>query len=267
MNRLLGIASLVLGTLAFSHAHAHRSWVLPSATVLSAPGDWVTVDAAVSNELFYFNHVPLRLDSLKIAGPTGAPIAPQNMSTGKFRSTFDAQLSEAGTYRIAIVNDGVMATYKDKGEQKRWRGRAEDFAKQVPASAQELKVFETIGRVETFVTAGKPSEIAAVGSGLELVPVTHPNDLFAQEPARFKFLVDGKPGSDLEVTIVPGGSRYRDQPNELKVKTDAQGQFEVTWPEAGMYWINATTQDKNTRLEQASERRLSYTATLEVLAP
>ena len=39
---------------------AHRQWMLPSSTVLSGSDPWVTVDAAVSNELFYFDHVPMR---------------------------------------------------------------------------------------------------------------------------------------------------------------------------------------------------------------
>jgi uncharacterized GH25 family protein len=267
MNRLIGLASVLLGTLAFSTAQAHRTWLLPSSTVLSAPGEWVTVDAAVSNQLFYFNHVPLRADTLEIVAPNGAKVAPQNVSTGKFRTTFDVQLNEAGTYRIAVVNDGVMASYKVGGEQKRWRGRAQDFAKQVPANAEELRVFETTARVETFVTAGKPSELKALGRGLELVPVTHPNDLVAGEPARFKFLLDDQPARDLEVTIVAGGERYRDRPIELKTSTDAQGELEVTWPEPGMYWINASAQDRNTQIEQASERRVSYVATVEVMAP
>jgi hypothetical protein len=32
-----------------------------------------------------------------------------------------------------------------------------------------------------------------------------------------------------------------------------------------MYWINASTQDDKTSLKQARQRRLSYSATLEVL--
>ena len=47
---------LILAALAPS-LFAHRQWVLPSSTVLSAADPWVTVDAAVSNELFYFDHV------------------------------------------------------------------------------------------------------------------------------------------------------------------------------------------------------------------
>jgi type IV secretory pathway VirJ component len=42
---------------------AHRGWIVPSATVLSGDGAWVTLDAAVSNELFYADHNPMRLDA------------------------------------------------------------------------------------------------------------------------------------------------------------------------------------------------------------
>lgn len=40
---------------AFGSAQAHNVWLLPSTTVLSK-SEWITVDAAVSNDLFFFNH-------------------------------------------------------------------------------------------------------------------------------------------------------------------------------------------------------------------
>ena len=126
-------------------------------------------------------------------------------------------------------------------------------------------VTEGIGRVETFVTKGKPSNVAAIGKGLELVPVTHPNDLFAGEEATFKLVVDGKPASGLEVEIVRGATRYRNAQDEIKVTTGDDGSFKVTWPEAGMYWLEASTTDDKTSATQAKQRRLSYVATLEVL--
>jgi hypothetical protein len=77
--------------------------------------------------------------------------------------------------------------------------------------------------------------------------------------------LDGKPAADIEVLIVPGGSRYRDQVNEIKLKTDSQGKFSVKWPQAGMYWLDADAEDDKTAIKQASERRLAYVATFEVL--
>ena len=42
---------------------AHNAWLLPSTTVFSK-ADTVTIDAAVSNDLFVANHNPLRLSAI-----------------------------------------------------------------------------------------------------------------------------------------------------------------------------------------------------------
>lgn len=261
------IAALALAVSLPLSAHAHRQWLLPSATVLSGNEAWVTVDAAVSNDLFYFEHFPLRLDGLVVTAPDGKPVQAVNAATGKYRSTFDVQLAQQGTYKIAVVNNGVFASYKVDGQQKRWRGSAEAFAKEVPANAQELKVTQMNSRVETFATAGKPSKgaLAVTGAGLELQAITHPTDLVAGDTASFQLLLDGKPAAGIEVEVVPGGIRYRDKLQDTKVKTDAEGKFGIKWTGPGMYWIEASVSDQKTTLPQATQRRASYIATLEVL--
>src|SRR5688500_3455106 len=95
ISKLILIAAALLPSMSF----AHKAWLLPSATVL-APDQWITVDAAVSNDLFYFNHVPLRLDGLSVTAPDGAKLDAQNKSTGKYRSTFDVHLAQSGTYKL-----------------------------------------------------------------------------------------------------------------------------------------------------------------------
>jgi len=247
-------------------AQAHNVWLLPSATVLSKAGDWITVDAAVANDLFFFNHFPLGLDGLVITAPDGSRLAPQNPHKGRLRSVFDLELKQVGTHRLAVLNDGITASYKDaQGQNRRFRGTAEKFAAEVPANAQDLKVTQSLGRIETFVTLGKPSPVKPAGKGLELVPITHPNDLVQGEQARFAFHVDGKPAANLEVALVRGSTRYRDDLQTIAVKTDAKGEFAVTWPQAGMYWVDADAEDDKTTVKEASVRRLSYVGTLEVL--
>ena len=263
---LKAIALAVSMFLPFS-AQAHKAWLLPSDTVLSGEDPWVTVDAAVSNDLFYFNHVPLRLDALVITGPDGTTLKPENSATGKFRSTFDVHLVEPGTYRIAVVNAGIFASWDADGKPKRWRGSVEAFATEVPSDAVNLKVSQSAGRVETFVTAGRPNDVALkpTGAGFELMPVTHPNDLFAGEEATFVLLLDGKPATARNVEIVPDGIRYRDKQNEFVATTGNDGRFSVTWPAAGRYWLETRLEDDKTTLPKASRRRVSYAATLEVL--
>jgi len=247
-------------------SHAHKMWLLPSATV-STVDQWVTVDAAVSNNLFNFDHVPLRLDALAITAPDGSKVAAESPFTGKYRSVFDVPLKQSGTYKVAIVNNGLFANYEQNGQRKRWRGNAEKFATEIPADAKNLQVSESIGRVETFVTAGKPTETALKPSnvGLELIPVTHPNDLYAGEASKFRFLIDGQPAADLEVVVQPGGTRYRNDQEEQKLKTDANGEVSIDWAAPGMYWLEAGAQDQKTSVKQAKQRRLSYVATFEVL--
>jgi uncharacterized GH25 family protein len=261
-------AVLVLSAVVPVAAHAHKAWLLPSSTVLSGKDDIaVTVDAAASNDLFYFDHRPLRLESLVVTGPDGAKVAPENASTGKYRSTFDLSLKAPGTYRIALVMDGAFARYKEDGKEKRWRGRAESMAKEIPASATDLVVTESVRRIETFVTAGSPDDVALkpTGKGLELVPVTHPNDLVENSEAEFKLVLDGKPAPGVKVEIVRGGIRYRNQLGETTVTTDENGVFKYTWPEPGMYWLEANVSDDKATLKDAKERRAGYSATLEVL--
>ena len=249
-------------------AAAHRTWMLPSATVLSGQDPWITVDAAVSNDLFYFEHVPLRLDGLQVITPTGGEGKAENQATGKYRSTFDVHLDQPGTYKIAMAGGGIMAFWEENGQRKRWRGTAETFAKEVPANAEKLQVTENSRRMEIFATAGKPTDavLKPTGKGLELVPVTHPNDLFAGEAATFQFVLDGKPAANLDVSVIPGGIRYRNDLGEMKLKTDKDGKLAVTWPQPGMYWMEAEVEDTNTSIKQAAKRRASYNTTLEVLA-
>jgi uncharacterized GH25 family protein len=257
--------------LAFT-AEAHRAWLLPSATVLSSNDAWVTLDAAVSNDIFHADHAPMRLDDLIVTAPDGKATAITNASTGKFRSSFDLQLPQKGTYKIAIASSGLMATWETaEGERRMWPQRGQkadpkDFATQVPKDAKKLQVTEFSRRMETFVTSGTPSEtvLQPTKKGLELKPVTHPNDLFAGEAAEFILLMNGKPAADVKVTVIAGGMRYRNDQQAIEVVTDKKGQFQITWPAAGMYWLTAQYRDDKAA-KPATQRAANYSATFEVL--
>lgn len=261
-TRALVAATLALAALS---AQAHDIWFKPSSTVLSK-SDWVTVDAAVSNDVFFFNHRPLGLEGVKVSAPDGSAVEMKNVAKGELRSVFDFKPEQIGTHRVTMQSTGVMGSYKDaKGQPKRVRGSVEEVLKQIPADAKEVHVIESLRRMETFVSLGKPSALGVTGKGLELKPVTHPNDLVASEEATFDFLIDGKPAADLEIELVADGIRYRDGTDAMKFKTDAKGRVLIKFPRAGLFWLNTDAKDNKTTIAKATERRLSYTATLEVL--
>jgi uncharacterized GH25 family protein len=242
--RQLCLTTLTAATLLLAPAtHAHNLWLQPSSTVLSK-GGWITVDAAVSNDLFYFNHVPLQLDNLQVTTPSGGLLAAQNPHRGRLRSVFDLELTEVGTYRVAVATRGIFASYKLNGERKRWRGQnLADLEKEIPAGAEELVATESGRRIETFVTVGKPSAVRAVGSGLEMLPVSHPNDLVSGERATFAIVLDGKPVAGAKVSVIRGGTRYRDQLEDQTLETGADGRFSVEWKKPGMYWLEIGHED------------------------
>lgn len=225
-------------------AQAHRQWMMPSATSLSGDDSWVTVDAAISNDLFYFEHFPMPTDGIAVTEPDGSTGRIENAAKGRYRSTFDVHLTKPGTYRIANVSTGVMGSYMLNGKQERLpRGTTKDkLASVIPAGATDVQTAEMSNRNEIFVTLGAPTTtiFKPTGTGIEMVPVTHPNDLVSGEAATFQFLLDGKPAADLKVTVIPGGIRYRDALGQMDLTADEDGKVVVNWPEPGMYWMNAS---------------------------
>jgi len=258
------IAALAALALPMS-AQAHRAWLAPTSTVLSGTDAWVGFDAGMSNGVFIADHAAMNLSNLVITGPDGAAVAPENLHRAKYRSSFDLHLTTPGTYRVANVMGGVVVAYTVNGTTTRWRGAEADIAANVPAGATDVTVTRSDSRVETFVTLGAPTtdNLQPTGKGIELVPVSHPNDLVAGEAATFKLVRDGQPAADLDVTIARGGTRYRDNPEEITVRTGADGSFSVTWPEPGLYWVNASVRTPAADGQPAASAQ--YNGVMEVL--
>ncbi|ATE65313.1 DUF4198 domain-containing protein [Rhizorhabdus dicambivorans] len=264
-------------------ASAHRQWLVPSATVFSGTDSYVTVDAASSNDLFFADHRPSSLNAIKVWAPDGSEGKIENGASGAVRSTFDVKLDKPGTWKIGTLNSMVTGSFKLNGEERRVGGRMGGGAggpgggtrtppvavADIPAEATDIKLTEIISRNEIYITADASSATVfkPSGKGLEFEPVTHPDALVAGETASFRFLIDGKPASGLKVTVVPGGKRYRNDDGARDFTTGADGIARIDWPAAGLYWINATATDNKPSEPKASQRRMGYTTTVEVLLP
>jgi hypothetical protein len=262
----------VLLAAAAAGASAHRPWILPSASFVEGEDAWVTLDAAISEGMFYFDHLPLKLDGATVTDPDGAVTPLPAAAIGKLRTTVDLKMPKDGTYKVSLVNSSVMGSYKLGNEMKRFRSTEQAYAKEVPPDATDLRITRMHQRIETFVTANKQSSgaLKPTGVGLELVPVTNPTDLRAGETARWRFQLDGKPLPNFPFSLVPGGVKYRGTLGEVRLATDAQGEASFKLPAANMYWVSASwpaVQAKGPGLDNgpADARRYGYIATVEVL--
>ncbi|QOY93325.1 DUF4198 domain-containing protein [Massilia sp. UMI-21] len=261
------VLSLALASVCCS-ASAHRGWMLPSSSFIEKEEAWVTIDGAVSEGLFEFDHVPLRMDGVSVTDPDGVTTAATGAVLGKLRSTLDLRLPKDGTYRIAMVSNNVMGSYKLGGEEKRFRGPEASIAAEIPAGATDVRKSHTHSRMETFVSANKLSTgaLKPSGEGLELVPVTHPNDLRAGETARVRFQLDGKPLPNFPFSLVPAGVKYRGTINEIRLSTDARGEASFTLPAANRYWMSAKYPVEQAKGPgEPGARRYAYSATFEIL--
>jgi hypothetical protein len=255
--------AIALAGIALS-AQAHRPWMLPSATLIETEREaWVTIDGAISEGLFDLDHLPLRMDGLTVTGPDGQTAPAPAATVGKFRSSVDLKLPQNGTYRVTLAATSVMGSYKLNGEMKRFRATEQTADKEIPAGATDVSRTTMVQRQDTFVTLNKPSTAAlkATGAGLELVPVTHPNELRAGEKATFRFLLNGQPLPNFPFSLIPGGVKYRGTINEVRLVTNAKGEATFTLPAPNMYWLSA----KYPYAESTDTRRYSYSATLEIL--
>lgn len=265
MKKSLALVAALAALAIPMSAQAHRAWLAPTSTVLSGDSAWVGFDAGMSNGVFIPDHAPMNLAGLIVTAPDGSTLQPENLHRARYRSSFDLHLTQPGTYKVANVMGGVMATWTENGEQKRWRGQAAEFPAAIPAGATDVVATRTSNRIETFVTLGAPTDTVFTNpaEGLVMIPVTHPNDLVAGEPATFKLSNDGVAAAGVQVTVARGGTRYRDNPEEMTVVTGADGSFTLTWPEPGMYWLNASVRTPAEGETIASNAQ--YVAVLEVL--
>lgn len=267
-KKTLHVAAAIVsvGLVTLSSGLAHRQWILPSTSVLSGENQWISVDAAISNDLFFPNHHAIPLSRLQAISPTGKSLELQNASEGKIRTAFELLLEEAGTYRIFSQNEMMFAHWTEDGEPQRARATAEEMEARDLDSMEALKLATYMIRVESIVTCGEPTDLKLTNTGLEFEFVSHPNDLFSGETSTFQVVLNGKPAPDIEVTIVKGNDRFRDSVDEMKLTSDDEGMIEIEWSEPGRYWIEASADLPNGEFKgHAMKQGAYYALTVEVL--
>ena len=254
-------------------AQAHNLWLLPSETSKGGKGGWVTFDVAVSTEIFNVGSGAPKVDVVEVVAPDAAVSKVQNIWQGKLRSSFDLDINQPGTYKIFAATHGLIARWETAdGKRGFWPPRGakaepSELAAAVPKNAKNLEIIQASRRTETFVSLGAPSKVSLKPTlqGLELVPLTHPNNLAVGEVSEFMFLMDGKPAVGAKIAVIEGGSRYRLAPGAQHYETDKNGQVKISWKKTGIYWLGAEYKDDQAT-KPATHRSGVYSATLEVLS-
>lgn len=253
-------------------AHAHKRWILPSIFNVSDT-QWVAVDATVSNNIFYPD-IPWPINDISVTTPTGGSGQIENKAKSHRRNSFDVHINETGTYKITSKADIFFASFSpdanktDKKSMQHMRNYDFNTLKaQLPKNASNVLFSKSASRLETYVTLDAPNTEAfkPSKSGIELIPVTHPNDLYESESATFQFLFNGKKATGLNVSVIWDGTRHRDQEQAINLKTNENGEVTINLDKTGRFLLETSHAVKTEKDNQFSALYFSYLGTFEVL--
>lgn len=229
--RLLTLPAMLL--LAAS-ASAHTPYLAPSDFAPRA-GQTVTLDASFA-ETFFVPEVAFDDSRFEVTGPDGASAAPTSVQVLKTRTVAEHTLGQqTGTYRFStgLRLGAQFRTWELNGK----RESARDADTKIPAGAKVIANFQSRTLAETYVSVGEPDRAALAprNSGLEFVPVTHPNDLYVGESFVFTVQYDGKPLANQKVEVTEAVWTSDRKPQVVELTTDAKGRAAWKLERAGTW--------------------------------
>ncbi|MGF6416875.1 putative GH25 family protein [Stenotrophomonas sp. AN71] len=218
-------------------ASAHTPYLVPS-NVAPRAGQTIALDASFA-ETFFVPEAAFDGSQFTVTGPDGAE-APLPSQVMKTRTVAEYTLpAGTGTYRISTGPrlGALFRTWEQNGKRESSR----DPAVKIPAGAKVISDFQSLTQAVSYVTVGNPDRTALAprNKGLELVPVTHPNDLYVGEAFDFIVQYDGKPLTDQAVEITEAVWGSDRTPQVANLKSDATGHVRLPLSTAGT-WIALT---------------------------
>lgn len=294
MNSWLKIA-LISALPVLTHAHSMSPFLLPEVFDTNAAQN-ISFQSAITVEKFFVAGNNFKTTYV-VTEPDGQQKPINAAATLKRFNIAEFDLPKEGTYQIrtqdAVGNSGKyalvdgrwlrvrpvrapqQASANAKPAEPAMPAKAPAnnepprmiAADQVPANAQTLEVTNHL-IAESYVTKGKPSAISAPSKkGFEFKLLTHPSELYAGESLKAQVLMNGKPVPNIEVDVFKGASSY--EPNAKReqppVKTNAKGEVEIKFEQAGIYLITASYPEANPdATKKPATESFTYGLTVEV---
>lgn len=289
--RFVKLFAGVLGGLVMvqTAAAAHTPYLKP--TTFGPDRAFVTVEAAMSENAFVPDFPIRTVGDYWVTGPTGIASKADAVTSLKEFAAIEVSLPTEGTYRIStgerparttkwVKVDGAWKMVRSAGPGPARPPEAAPRPAQAGRPAEPSRFIEEAGippgaeivtsqgfsRVETYVSRGAPTREALkpTGQGLELEPITHPNEIFTGEAFKFRLLMDGMPLPGAAFNIVRGGDAYVESRYAFAGKTDTAGGGVVTFAQPGVYLLEASYPARSDAPSEPAKRSSQFTLTFEV---
>lgn len=226
---IAGLALLMLA--APATALAHMPYLLPGQFDVTTR-DHVTVEASFAEDAFV-PEVVMKSEAWSVRGPDGVQ-AITKVTYLRDLAVFEVETAKPGAYRISSGERLGRLGKMYRAANGEWTVVGEGGP--APAGVEQVDV-QSVTVAEVYVSKGAPGDavLAPTGKGIELRPITHPNKIFAGEPASFELLFDGKPLGGARVEVYRSAGIYDGRKALTPVITDKAGRFSLTAPDAGTY--------------------------------
>ncbi|MDQ8030171.1 MAG: DUF4198 domain-containing protein [Brevundimonas sp.] len=213
-------------------ALAHQPYLRPN--VFDATGrDHVTVEASFTEDVFAAE-VVMRSDFFHVVGPNGdTPISA--VTYLRDLAVFEAATPVDGTWRISSGPRQGRTAQMYQNAAGDWKMVGEEDGTPPPGAA--LVDVQSVTVADVYVTRGAASTEALqpTGQGLELKPITHPNQIIAGEDAVFELLLNGQPLANAPVTVFREAGRWDGRKVEADLSTGPDGRFTIRASDPGAY--------------------------------
>lgn len=260
LNHLRPWSSLLIaGSLLSSPVQAHVPYLAPES--FEPIRGWVSLEASFADK-FFLPEAKFDQSEFQVLTPAGTLEKPTEQQTVRSRIVLEHQLINDGSYRFSSgVREGaVFRSWLQDGKTINSR----DPKQQPPAGVPLTAHFQSITLAETYVSKGKPSTTALKpwGKGLELEFISHPNDLYINQPVTARLWFEGKPLANSEVQIHRAMGNA--EPVTRNITSDPRGEISFEVADAATYLLLARHRAAAPAGAKAPTYSYSYSAVVEI---
>lgn len=226
------VAVLTVGS-----ALAHTSYLEPN-IFATTKGKMVTIEASFTEDFPHPDFV-VKSEDWHYYTPKGERKPYDLIQEFKQVTILEQAIEENGTYRFStgerLGREGTVFKLKDGTYKSAFTPEGKQPA--VPEGAVIL-TSQTATIADVYVTKGAPTTPAMQTSigRLQIVPVTHPNEIYLDDGFAFRLLFDGKPLQDQAMKLYRAGGKYAADKGVMDLKSGTST-TKITFEHPGVYLL------------------------------
>ncbi|MCC6492746.1 MAG: DUF4198 domain-containing protein [Pirellulales bacterium] len=210
--------------LATAPALAHQKWLWPNYFKVAKGPVWISFDVTWSDSPFSAEQ-GVGDQPLSIIDPAGERLAPHQVFVGKTKSTAEVELTRPGTYRLESTDPPAYWTRVEVDGQQLWRKKPRDEIRGEKVVRSDLY----FSQAWAYVTLGEPSPLPPPDEKqpLEIIPGSHPAELYQGERLKLRTFSFGKPASRAKVSVFGPASNGHDPTRVLECDESGLAEFRL----------------------------------------